>query len=120
MNVLRMLEEQPVPVRRLRAVKKYINAQTYFLVCTDSGQAASPNWVKQGHNHRRQTKGSLRHGKRGTGRKKNLKGFPGLLARHPKFERKQHQKRAGPSQISDRRQNMAQRRASSVALRIVM
>ena len=26
---------------------KYINAQTYFSVCTDSGRAASPNWVKR-------------------------------------------------------------------------
>ena len=73
-----------------------------------------PIGLKQGHNHRRQTKGRLRHGKRDIGRKKNLKSFLGLLARHPKFERNQHRKRGGSSQISDRRQNMAQRRPRSV------
>jgi hypothetical protein len=28
-------------------VNHYINAQTYFSVCADSGRAASPNWVKR-------------------------------------------------------------------------
>jgi hypothetical protein len=45
-----MLEEQPVPVRRLRAShqpNKYINAQIGFSICTDSSRAASPNWVKR-------------------------------------------------------------------------